>query len=80
MKIIISSSVEFITPEDVLDYEALDTTEIPEDDVAPILNAVNYKVGYKHITNTDRQIDNTAPITSFFIISEQFSFCKILVK
>jgi len=49
MKIIISTSVEFITPEDVLDYEALDTTEIPEDDVAPILNAVNYKVGYKHI-------------------------------
>lgn len=49
MKIIISASVEFNTPEDVLDYEALDISEIPEDDVPPILNAVNYKVGYKHI-------------------------------
>lgn len=49
MKIIISTGVEFNTPEDVLDYEALDVSEIPEDDVPPILNAVNYRVGYKHI-------------------------------
>lgn len=49
MKIIISTCVEFNTTEDVLDYEALDISEISEDDVPPILNAVNYKVGYKHI-------------------------------
>ena len=48
MKAIISTSVEFNTPEDVRDYEALDPIDAPEDDMAPT-DVVKYKVGYRLI-------------------------------